>query len=84
MDDDELEEMLQKSLQNDTDNMNQAMDGLIDTVSKFKSVSSVAELTNDDFGEMLASLQFAAFVISGIMYNHGIQMCGHDHDEDEE
>lgn len=64
-----------------------AMNRLIDTVSKFKSVEALDELNAEDFVEMLWSLDQASFVVSGVMYSYGVNPydeCDHDHDDEDE
>lgn len=68
----------------DQDNFNRALDHLIDAVSGFKA-NGGDDFTNIDpekWGEMLQVLDFARFIVSGIMYSYGISICGHDHSED--
>lgn len=64
-----------------------AMNRLIDTVSRFKSVETLDELKGEDFIEMLWSLDQASFVVSGVMYTYGINPydeCDHEHDDEDE
>lgn len=82
--DEEFEEVYQEAVKNDLSNLNSAMDRLIDSVSRFKSAGSFDALDQNDFAKMLADLDFAKFIVSGVMYLHGMPICGHDHDEEED
>lgn len=78
------EEMYEKTMNRDHKNLNQSLDDLIDSVSKFKAAHRIDELTAEDFAEFLVDLDYARFVLSGVMYLHGIPLCGHIHEDDEE
>lgn len=79
-----FEEAYREAIRVDLGNINSAMDGLIDSVSRFKAVQSVDDLGPDDFANMITHLDYAKFIISGVMYLHGMPICGHDdHDEDD-
>ncbi len=80
----DFEELYQEAIKNDLTNLDSAMERLIDSVSRFKSVQSLEDLDAVDFADMLANLDFAKFVVSGVMYLHGIPICGVDHDEGDE
>lgn len=80
----EFEEAYQEAIKMDLTNINSAMDRLIDSVSRFKSVRSIDDLEPTDFAKMLADLDYSKFIISGVMYLHGLPICGHDHSGDEE
>lgn len=80
----DAEEYYEKVVKQDTENVRAAMGHLIDTVSKFMSVERVDDLTGEDFATMVTTLDFAKFVISGVMYTHGLPYCGHEHEEDED
>jgi hypothetical protein len=68
--------------------IDKAMNRLIDTVSKFKSVDTLEELKPEDFIDMLYSLEHSHFVVSGVMYTYGMNVyeedCEHDHDDEDE
>lgn len=80
----EFDELYQEAIKADLSNLNSAMDRLIDSVSRFKSVPSIDELEHTDFAKMLADLDYSKFIVSGVMYLHGIPLCGHDHSGDED
>lgn len=84
MDEEELEEAYEKAVEADTENIKTALSGLIDTLSPFMAARRMDELTTEDFAAILTNLDFTKFVISGVMYTHGLPYCGHIHDEDEE
>lgn len=67
----------------DLENIKMVMTDLIDVVATFNGFD---EPTEDDWSELKAVLDFANFVVSGIIYSNGIDLCaGHgDDDEDEE
>lgn len=83
-DDDEIREHYETAIKADTENINRAMDSLIDSVSTFKASARADDLTPDDYANMLFSLDYAKFIISGVMYLHGLPLCGHDHEDEEE
>lgn len=80
----EFEEAYREATKTDLINLNAAMDRLIDSVSRFKGAQGFDDLDENDFAKMIADLDFAKFVTSGVMYLHGMPICGHDHSEDEE
>lgn len=69
----------------DQDNFNRALDHLIDSVSLFKATGGqdLTEIQPKDWGKMLETLDFARFIVSGLMYSYGIAICGHEHEEEE-
>lgn len=71
------------SLSNDDiDNMKIVVNDLIDIVAKF---SGPTEVTEVDFSELKAVLDFAQFVVSGVIYSNGLDICaGHGHDDEED
>ena len=79
----EPEEAYEKAIRTDGDNISKAMDSLIDSVSRFKSVERVDEISKEEWGQMLASLDYARFIVSGVMYFYGLPICGHDHEDEE-
>lgn len=82
MDDEDFKE----ELATDQRNFNQALDHLIDSVSHFKATGSqdLTMIKPEEWGRMMDVLQFATFVVSGLMYGYGINICGHEHDEDDD
>lgn len=71
----------------DLKSIDKAMNKLIDSVSKFKSVETLEELEPDDFVNMLYALEHSHFVVSGVMYTYGLNVyedCDHDHDDEDE
>lgn len=82
----EFEEEALESLKADQGNFNRALDALIDSVSHFKAAGGddLTEIKPEDWGQMLNTLDFARFIVSGLMYGYGISLCGHDHSEDED
>lgn len=83
-DEEEIHKAYEETIKMDLSNLNTAMDRLIDSVSRFKSVTSLEDLGHEDFARMLADLDYAKFIVSGVMYLHGIPICGHDHSGDED
>lgn len=81
---DEEEEMYEETMNRDHKNLNAALDDLIDSVSKFKAANRIDELTAEDYAEFMVDLDYARFMLGGIMYLHGIPLCGHFHDAEEE
>lgn len=63
----------------DIQNMKLVMDGLIDFVAKFNGLD---EVTEADYSAFKAELDFANFIVSGIIYSNGMDLCaGHEHDD---
>lgn len=83
-DESDFEEAYQEAIAVDLKNINGAMDRLIDSVSRFKSAQGLDDLDPNDFAKMLADLDYAKFITSGVMYLHGMPICGHDHTDEEE
>lgn len=81
--DEEAEQVYRETIAMDLKNINEAMNNLIDSVSKFKSIDSIEQLSDEDFAVMLAHLDYARFMVSGVMYLHGRPICGHDHNDEE-
>lgn len=66
----------------DIANVKLVMDDLIDVVAKFNGLD---EMTEADYGDLKGTLDFANFVVSGIIYSNGIDLCAsHEHDEEDE
>lgn len=66
----------------DTQNIKLVVDDLIDLVVKF---SNLEETTEADYAALKAALDFANFVVSGIIYANGLDLCaGHDHAKDDD
>lgn len=65
----------------DVENLRTALDDLIEIIVKFKGFE---KNTEEDFSKLKSALDFADFIVSGIVYANGLDLCaGHDHDEDE-
>jgi hypothetical protein len=74
-------------IKGDVKNLNLALDRLIDSVSSFKGKGTDVFTEDDPEGlwiKMQEDLDFAKFIISGLMYAHGLPLCNHDHDEEED
>lgn len=85
MEDDELDDAYERSMNLDHKNINDALDDVIDSLSKFKAADRVDDLTSMDFADIMEHLHYAQWVIGGVMYQHGIPLCGHlDHDDDDD
>lgn len=85
--DEETEKFFDKLQAADLKAIDTAMNKLIDSVSKFKSVETLEELKGEDFVNMLYALEHSHFVISGVMYTYGMNVyedCDHDHDDEDE
>lgn len=68
--------------EDDTQNIKLVMDDLIDLIVKFNNLD---ETTEEDYAALKTALDFANFIVSGIIYANGLDLCaGHDHDEDGE
>jgi hypothetical protein len=80
---DNEEEIYQQIVALDQENIHEAMNRLIDSVSGFKA-KEITEISSVEFAQMLLDLDFAKFIVSGVMYRHNVPYCGHDHSEDEE
>ena len=65
----------------DLENTKQVLDDLIDIVVTFNGVD---EPTPADWTEFKAVLDFANFVISGVIYANGIELCDHEHDDEDD
>lgn len=82
---DEDEKFLAKLQAADLKNLTEAANNLIDPISKFMSTKELEELEPQDFVDALNALDYATFIISGIMYSYGMNSsCDHDHDEEED
>lgn len=79
--DEEEDNFIEKIAATDLKNLNRAMDELIDTLTKFKAVSHIDELQPQTFVDMLNALEFGHFIVSGVMYSYGMNICDHDHDD---
>ena len=77
------DEAYQKAIEADLENLNSATDHLIDMVTRIKSIKSTEELKDHEFLGFLQDLDFARFVVSGIMYLHNKPLCVHE-EEDED
>jgi hypothetical protein len=68
----------------DQANMKLVMEGLIDQVVKFNSQGFT---TDEDYAEFMADLDHASFIVNGVIYKNGIDLCAGIHemfDEDED
>jgi hypothetical protein len=79
-------EDFKEELANDQSNFQSALDHLIDSVSHFKANGdkSLVDIEPMEWAKMLETLNFATFIISGLMYSYGIPICGHDHDDEDD
>lgn len=66
--------------EDDYQNMKMVLDDLIEGIVTFNSMDGVSE---NDWAEFKAILDFANYVVSGIIYANGYGLCLHD-DEDGE
>jgi hypothetical protein len=65
----------------DVENMKTIMDDLIDAVVRFNGMTEPDEAA---FSGLKSALDFANFVVSGVIYSNGMDLCaGHDHDEED-
>jgi hypothetical protein len=68
----------------DLENVKMIMDDLLDVVAKFNSLD---EITEEDYANVKMVLDFANFVVSGVIYSNGIDLCaghGHGSEDDDE
>lgn len=66
----------------DLENINVVMGDLIDIVARFNGMEEPGE---NDWSELKAVLDFANFVVSGIVYANGLDLCaGHGDDDDDD
>lgn len=66
----------------DLDNTKIVIDDLLEAVVKFNGLD---EITEADYVKLKATVDFAQFVVSGIIYANGFDLCGdHDHDTDDD
>lgn len=64
----------------DLDNMKIVMDDLIDTIAKFNGLDGPTEA---QYALLKSSLDFASFVVNGVIYSNGFDLCAaHDHNEE--
>lgn len=69
----------------DTDdlaNIDQVLEALMDAIAPMNA----NEYTEEHFEGLHDALGFANFVVAGIIYKHGMDLggCDHDHDEDDD
>lgn len=65
----------------DIHNTKETISELIDVVVKF--AGNAQAWTEAQFEELKSVLDFSQFVISGVIYSNGMDLCaGHDHDEE--
>lgn len=86
MSDEGKDEFLTEVLKVDKEHLDQALDRLIDSVSGFKSrgMDMFIEDESDLWVALKNDLDFANFIISGLMYSHGMVPCDHDNEEEDE
>lgn len=65
----------------DHSNMKLVLDDLIEAIVTFNSLDGVSE---NDWSEFKAILDFSNFVVSGIIYSNGYNLGGCDHDDEDE
>lgn len=66
----------------DRQNMQAVMEDLIDNVVTFNSKGGFTK--DEEFVTLALTLDNASFIVSGIMYKHGMELCAGMHDDDEE
>lgn len=61
--------------------LDSVLEDLIDTVVRFKGGE---EHSDEDLIELMQSMDYGKFIVSGIIYSNGICVCGDcaEHDED--
>lgn len=84
MDEEEAEEVYERTITIDNKNVHKALDELIDSLTKFKAADRIDDLTTEDYAKFLTDLDYARFMVGGVMYLHSIPLCGHFHDDDDE
>lgn len=66
----------------DINHLKLVMDDLIDVVAKFNGLDTITE---EDFAHLKTVVDFANFIVSGVIYANGLDLCaGHDHSDDDE
>jgi hypothetical protein len=84
---DEAKQEFLDFIETDIDNLNGAMNRLIESVSGFMGKGTDLFTEDDAEGlwvKMINDLDYAKFIVSGLMYAHGLPLCNHDHDEEED
>lgn len=64
----------------DLHNIKVVMSDLLDVVAKFNGLDEIEEA---DYANLKTVIDFAQFVVSGIIYSNGLDLCA-DHDHDDE
>ena len=84
--DEEVGDEFLKAIKVDQENFNGALDRLIESVSSFKAQGSemLTDVEDDQWIQMQINLDYAKFILSGIMYSYGLPLCDHDHSEEDE
>jgi hypothetical protein len=68
--------------EDDLANVRQVMNELIDVVAKFNGLE---EITEADYANLKTVIDFANFIVSGIIYANAIDLCAnHEHHDDED
>lgn len=65
----------------DYENMKMVLDDLIEAIVTFNSLDGVSE---NDWSEFKAILDFSNYVVSGIIYANGYDLCGGMHDDEDD
>ena len=78
----EFSEEFKAALQEDQSSVDDALDHLIESISIFKGSDGIESISMEDWGHMLAALDYGKYVISGIMYSYGMVLNVHAHTED--
>lgn len=66
----------------DLENMKVVMDDLIDIIARFNGIDAPDEAA---YSRLKSALDFANFVVSGVIYSNALDLCAsHDHDEEED
>lgn len=66
-----------RTIKANQDNLNRALDCLIESVSVFKARGSdmLTNIEDEEWSKMLTALDFGKFIVSGLMYSYGMPIC---------
>lgn len=82
---DELRSFLAKAEEEDVNQLKAAMDQLIDPVTKFIALDkSMDSIEAGDFEALANALAQAQYIVNGIMYSYGFEVCMDNHDDEDE
>lgn len=83
--DETIEEFLRRAEDEDIKQLKDAMNRLIDPVTKFIALENDDNTVGpEDFEQLVNALANAQFVVNGVMYSYGFNICTEDHDEEED